>query len=71
MALRASGGSSVVELLPSKQVAAGSNPVPRSIFTSYSDRCSPLSPKLLPVYPFVYPPALYRVSQRGGADGGG
>ena len=30
-AVRLSGGTSVVESLPSKQMVAGSNPVPRSI----------------------------------------
>ena len=32
-----SGGNSVVESLPSKQMVAGSSPVPRSIFWSRKD----------------------------------
>ena len=40
MALRASGGSSVVELLPSKQAVAGSSPVPRSSHFVSKKPCS-------------------------------
>ena len=38
LALELSGGNSVVESLPSKQMVAGSNPVPRSKHVAGRDR---------------------------------